>query len=67
MTSSSLHDNADVTPDTQADTARGIHYAATMDRGDVHYPDPERIKRFHQEWEGITGYWKDEEMSEGTK
>lgn len=52
---SSFHETPD--PDQQ----RGIHYIDTADRGDVHYPDPERIKRFHAEWEGITGYWKDED------
>lgn len=25
-------------------------------------PDPERIRRYHQEWEGITGYLNEWEM-----
>lgn len=50
------HDNA--TPDNQ----RGIHYAESLDYGTVHYPDPERIRRYHQEWEGITGYLNEWEM-----
>ena len=43
------------------DQQRGIQYAESLDYGKVCHPDPEKIKRFHEEWEGITGYWKDED------
>lgn len=60
-----LHD-----PDNQ----RGIHYAESLDYGTVHHPSPDKIKRYHQEWEGVganaehlaapssTGYLNDMEM-----
>lgn len=56
MSDTILHDNA--TPDNQ----RGIHYTESLEHGTVHYPDPERIRRYHQEWEGITGYLNEWEM-----
>jgi hypothetical protein len=39
------------------DKQRGTGYAdGGVSDLNVHHPDPEKIKRFHQEWEGITGY-----------
>lgn len=36
---------------------RGIDYAdGGVSDLNVHYPNPDRIKRFHDEWEGVTGY-----------
>lgn len=53
---SSLHE----TPDNQ----RGIQYAdggvTATDR--VYYPNPEKIRRYHEEWEGVTGYLNELEM-----
>lgn len=48
------------TPDNQ----RGIQYAdggvTAADR--VYYPNPEKIRRYHEEWEGVTGYLNELEM-----
>lgn len=45
-----------------SDSQRGIHYAESLDYGKVCYPDPEKVKRFHREWEGVTGYLNEWEM-----
>lgn len=33
------------------DKDRGIQYAESLDHGTVCYPDPEKIRRYHREWE----------------
>jgi hypothetical protein len=47
---------------TTPDTDRGIQYAQSLDYGKVCCPDPDKIRRFHEEWEGITGYLNELEM-----
>lgn len=48
-----------------ADKKRGTDYAdGGVSDLNVHYPDPDKVKQFHDEWEGITGYWKDEDDQE---
>ena len=55
ITTNSLHD-----PDNQ----RGIQYADGGVTGAerVYYPNPDKIKRYHEEWEGVTGYLNELEM-----
>jgi hypothetical protein len=56
MTWTEMMMNPEPTP-TDPDKARGTDYA---DGGvadlQVYYPNPDKIKRFHDEWEGVTGY-----------